>query len=163
SNLGARQWHLPHLNRSEVFTMSSTEYIRHGGDEAAHEHHHHDPAVEPYPWSDAKRYLWLLGLIPAAGLFLSMPFVIGFNALGVVPAADPRLRRHPARRPQGRRRRPEPAGRGDGQARGGPVLPVVYLPVHPAAVRLAHRRLLPVDRERSVVARLRRRARDRRL
>lgn len=65
--------------------MSSTEYIRHGGDEAAHEHHHHDPAVEPYPWSDAKRYLWLLGLIPAAGLFLSMPFVIGFNALGWGP------------------------------------------------------------------------------
>src|SRR5699024_1190636 len=86
-NRGARQWHLPHLNRSEGFTMSCTEYIRHGGDEAAHEHHHHDPAVEPYPWSDAKRYLWLLGLIPAAGLFLSMPFVIGFNALGWGPAA----------------------------------------------------------------------------
>ena len=70
--------------------MSSTEYIRptDGADEheaphAHHDHHGHAHAdVEPYAWTDAKRYLWLLGVIPAMGLFLSMPFVAGFNALG---------------------------------------------------------------------------------
>ena len=82
--------------------MSSTEYIRPtGGDGArdsgtggqarghAHNHDHSHPhaEVEPYAWSDAKRYLWLLGLIPAVGLFLSLPLVAGFNALGwTVPA-----------------------------------------------------------------------------
>ena len=77
--------------------MSSTEYIRptdgggadrHGGEHAPAHHHAHDHGhahhaeVEPYAWTDAKRYLWLLGLIPAAGLFLSLPLVAGFNALG---------------------------------------------------------------------------------
>lgn len=76
--------------------MSSTEYIRPGGDEAQHPGHaahqshgtHEAGApVEPYAWTDGKRYLWLLGLIPAVGLFLSMPLVLGFNALGWGPAA----------------------------------------------------------------------------
>lgn len=75
--------------------MSSTEYVRPGGDAAEHPEHavhtaaqnaaHDDAstaALEPYPWSDAKRYLWLLGLIPSLGLFLSMPLALGFNALG---------------------------------------------------------------------------------
>lgn len=81
--------------------MSSTEYIRPAGGDGADRHddesagahghthndahgraHDHDDAVEPYAWTDAKRYLWLLGLIPAAGLFLSLPLVAGFNALG---------------------------------------------------------------------------------
>ena len=76
--------------------MSSTEYIRptdggaaehrgdeHAPDQHAHEHGHtHHAEVEPYAWTDAKRYLWLLGLIPALGLFLSLPLVAGFNALG---------------------------------------------------------------------------------
>ena len=79
--------------------MSSTEYIRPrdgardpDGSDAAHDahehthehghHHGHEVEVDPYPWTDAKRYLWLLGVIPAVGLFLSMPFVAGFNALG---------------------------------------------------------------------------------
>ncbi|UVE94067.1 fatty acid desaturase [Dietzia sp. B32] len=77
--------------------MSSTEYIRpaegapHAHDDHAHRdhthhghaHHGHDHEnVEPFAWTDAKRYLWLLGLIPAMGLFLSMPIVAGFNALG---------------------------------------------------------------------------------
>ena len=80
--------------------MSSTEYIRpasgggtdgggdrHGADHVSGHGAGHDDAVEPYAWTDAKRYLWLLGLIPAAGLFLSLPVVAGFNALGwSVPA-----------------------------------------------------------------------------
>ena len=61
--------------------MSSTEYIS-PTDGAPHTHHEADAAVEPYAWTDAKRYLWLLGLIPAMGLFVSMPIVAGFNALG---------------------------------------------------------------------------------
>ena len=67
--------------------MSSTEYTRQAGGADAHDAHHHHADVEPYAWTDAKRYLWLLGLIPAMGLFLSMPFVAGFNALGWGPAA----------------------------------------------------------------------------
>ncbi|MGF0226297.1 fatty acid desaturase [Dietzia cercidiphylli] len=87
--------------------MSSTEYIRpRGADERPDRDPTTDPAardtaaqdtaavgdatdaaVEPYAWTDAKRYLWLLGLIPAMGLFLSMPFVIGFNGLGLGWAA----------------------------------------------------------------------------
>ena len=83
--------------------MSSTEYIRptegdgadghgdaHGrahGRPDSPDHAHHHAEVEPFAWSDAKRYLWLLGLIPAIGLFLSLPLVAGFNALGwSVPA-----------------------------------------------------------------------------
>lgn len=66
--------------------MSSTEFSRHT--ESPEAGSSHDDAVEPYAWTDAKRYLWLLGLIPAAGLFLSLPFVAGFNALGwSIPAA----------------------------------------------------------------------------
>lgn len=88
--------------------MSSTEYIRPGGDEAQHHglaaHGTHDEAahftgehftaehaeaapVEPYAWTDGKRYLWLLGIVPAIGLFVSMPLVLGFNALGWGPVA----------------------------------------------------------------------------
>ena len=46
-----------------------------------------DTDLEPYPWTDAKRYLWLLGLIPAVGLFLSVPLVGGFNHIGWTHAA----------------------------------------------------------------------------
>lgn len=61
--------------------MSSTEFSR-PTDQAAPAEPAAEPAAEPYAWTDAKRYLWLLGLIPATGLFLSLPLVAGFNALG---------------------------------------------------------------------------------
>ncbi len=70
--------------------MSSTEFSRQSAAADATASTATGPAsgvttgtvTEPYAWTDAKRYLWLLGLIPAVGLFLSLPFVAGFNALG---------------------------------------------------------------------------------
>jgi len=62
--------------------MSSTEYRAHENGLDGEEQ-----TVEPYPWTDAKRYLWILGIIPALGPILSLPFVAGFSALGWGTAA----------------------------------------------------------------------------
>lgn len=40
-----------------------------------------DTAATPYAWTDWKRHLWLLGLIPAGILFPALGIFAGFNAL----------------------------------------------------------------------------------
>lgn len=55
-----------------------------GGHTEDHGHHHHDhagPDVDPYNWTDPKRHLWLLGLIPAGMLFPALAFFAAFNWL----------------------------------------------------------------------------------
>ncbi|WP_333620195.1 fatty acid desaturase [Dietzia sp.] len=49
--------------------------------EAEHHHDHHDSDADPYAWTDPKRHLWLLGLIPAGMLFPALAFYAGANAL----------------------------------------------------------------------------------
>ena len=80
----------------------------------------------------------------------------------VVPAAVPRLRGRAVGRLQDWGRRREPARRGHRPPRGRPVLPLVHLPLPPVPVRRARPGVLPVELGRPV-ARVRRRARHRRL
>ena len=87
-------------------------------------------------WRDSKRYLWLLGavipLIPMA-----MWGLVRLDRLDavVVLRAVLRVRDHPDLRPPRRARPEQPARRDHRGARGGPVLPLDHLRVHPAAAR----------------------------
>ncbi|MFN3601207.1 MAG: fatty acid desaturase [Dietzia sp.] len=46
-----------------------------------------ETAAQPYPWTDGKRYLWLLGLIPAGALFISLGLFSWFSHAGWGTAA----------------------------------------------------------------------------
>lgn len=54
--------------------------------EAEHHHDHHESDADPYAWTDPKRHLWLLGLIPAGMLFPALALFAGFNHLANVDA-----------------------------------------------------------------------------
>ena len=94
-------------------------------------------------WTDPKRYLWLLGLIVPLAPFIAWGFVEA-TGLGLLWWFGPvvRLRAHPVPRHADRQGLGQPARQRAQVARGGPLLPLVHLRLHPAPVRGAGLRLL---------------------